>query len=194
MTKHLVHVPEYVLSSRQLKTAGQWLTECIIHKGRDKRRQFTFRSPLSVGYVTSDSLSHESLICPTSTDLFALFQRLQRCGGVLIRLGWKEAKIGAKGLYELNHAIHTFAIKKGGLNIVRHWLENRRGSMVPLAIDFPALLSFLEVRPILKKNSVPADTTLSIMSHVRVDIMKRKTAGRKRLKKPSPKCKSAIKS
>lgn len=161
MAKHIVHVPESLLRSRQLKTSGQWLTETKVHEGQNSRRLFTFKSPVSVGYVTSDVLSQQSLRCRTSTELFALFQRLQLSGGVICRLAWKGAKIGAKGLYELNRSIHSPAIRKGGLNIVRHWLENRRGSLTALAIDFPALLSFLEIRPVpSSKNAVASQNAM----------------------------------
>ena len=169
MTKHVVHVPESAVSSRQLKTAGQWLTEFKVMDRAQKSRVHLFPSPVRVGFVHGayTESDPQSLVCHTSLALFALFQRLKFSGGVICRLTWKGCRIGPKGLYELNHAILTPAVRKGGLNIVRHWLENRRGSLTALAIDFPALLSYLEIRPIHKPNSVIAPLTLSIMSIIR---------------------------
>ncbi len=170
---------------RQLKTAGQWLAEFKVHDKGRKSQVCVLNPPVRVGYVTSDNLSQQSLVCHSSTGLFALFQRLHLCRGVIVRLGWKGAKLGAKGLYDLNHAIHSFAVKKRGLNIVRHWLETERGCLTATRSDFPALLSYLEVRPILKKNCLPVSETLSIMSNKRLDIRRSRKTGRKRLQKPS---------
>jgi hypothetical protein len=152
MPRYTVNVPEYAL--RRKYTPGQFLAEFAEVTGRSKVRDL--RHPVRVTYVTRGE-EKVSEVCRTASAIFALFQRVAVAKGALASLSWKGCRIGTAGLYELNHAIREPARRKGGLNIVRHWLETRRGCLTPLGVDLAALFDFLEIRPIFR-GKTPAPT------------------------------------
>lgn len=130
-------------------TARQWLTECKVHSG-ERSRVFDLPSPVHVVHVAEDDLTVTRRRCRTSTDLFALFFT----PGIIVRCAWAGLQLGPHGLYELNYARFTGAVKVNGLNIVHHWLVNRPGMRTALGCDFAALLSFLEIRPVSRPSAV----------------------------------------
>ncbi len=152
MTKYIVNY--HGDTPRRKYTAGQFLAEFAECKGRSRVRDL--RNPVRVVWVNSVEVPVVEK-CRTAGAIFALFQRVAVAHGAICKLSWKGCTIGHAGLYALNHAIRTPALRKGGLNIVRHWLENRKGSMAPLGCDLSDLFDFLEIRPIFRgKTKKPA--------------------------------------
>lgn len=192
MGRHTVNVPEYALG-RKRYTAGQFLAEFAeMDGGRSKVRDL----PRPVTAQWADALENQFLeTFRSSSALFAFFQHLHVCRGVIFRLAWKGCKVGPVGLYELNKAIRESAVRKGGINIVRHWLETRRGCMTPLGADLAALFDFLEIRPLFTRETLAskaaslASKTLAplalavplyIMSNQGEDITRKKLRSGKR--------------
>lgn len=145
MSKYVVNY--HGETPRRKYTAGQFLAEFAEVHGRSRVRDL--RKPVRVVWVNSVEEPVVE-ICRTASAIFALFQRVAVASGAICRLSWKGCTIGPAGLYALNHAIRTPALRKGGLNIVRHWLENRKGSMAPLGCDLSDLFDYLEIRPIYR--------------------------------------------
>ncbi len=146
MTRYVVNVPEYI--TRKKFTPGQFLAEFAeVDGGRSKIRDLV--NPVRVVWVDAAECI-EVDICRTAGAIFALFQRVAVASGAICRLSWTGCTIGPAGLYTLNHAIRHHAIRKGGLNIVRHWLETKRGWRTPLGSDLSALFDYLEIRPIFR--------------------------------------------
>ena len=158
MARYIVNVPEYL--SRKKFTAGQFLAEFAeVDGGRSKIRDLV--NPVRVVWATSAEVVTVE-VCRTAGAIFALFQRVCVASGAICRLSWKGCTIGPAGLFTLNNAIRNVAVRKGGINIVRHWLENRRGCMVPLGCDLAALFDYLEIRPIFRgeKAKTPSPSAL----------------------------------
>lgn len=159
MTKFVVNY--YGDTPRRKYTAGQFLAEFAEVAGRS--RVGDLRKPVRVVWVNSVEVPVVE-ICRTASAIFALFQRVAIASGAICRLSWIGCTIGPAGLYALNYALRTPALRKGGLNIVRHWLENRKGTMAPLGCDLAALFDYLEIRPIFraktqkKSESAPTPT------------------------------------
>ena len=142
MPNYRVHVPDH--HSRRLMTSAQWLAECRVRdKNEPRTRVFDLPSPVHIQITAEDDRTRTVRTCRTSTQLFALLGK-----GLVTACSWAGAKLGAHGLYSLNRAIHTAAVRSGGRSIVRHWLETRTGPLQPLGGDFANLLSFLEIRPV----------------------------------------------
>ena len=179
MPKYTVNVPDSADFRRM--TAAQWLAEYRVLEKGDRSRAFNLPAPVRVTVVGEDERTRTTTVCRTATELFALLN----APGLLGSVSWPGGKLGPVGLYQLNTALLTPAIRKGGHNIVRHWLSTRKGATVPLGCDFAALLSFLEIRPLFtRKTPAPVESTsapalasplsnnrpLDIMSHVGGDI------------------------
>lgn len=149
MAKHTVNVDEAHFRSRRRMTAHEWLTECRVEPGAYRRpAHFRFLSPVWLTFDQGEGRQRERF-----TESPALFRRLSTlvsADAVLIGVRSADWKLAPKGLFTLNHALRTPAVRKGGLNIVRHFLENQRGSRIALKGDFDALLSYLEIRPVFR--------------------------------------------
>lgn len=196
MSKHTVNVPEYVAASGRRKfTAAQFLAEFQAVPGVPRWRRY--RSPIRVIACLPDE-SRLVLHVRRSTQMRLLLCRRDL---VLKSVSWGECGharpglLGVRGLFALNHAMHTGAVRRDGLSIVQHWMEHTSRSRGYLPGDFFDLLAFLEIRPIFtRKTALVAETetttpppasvsppeTLGIMSHVTKDITKGKSKGRKR--------------
>jgi hypothetical protein len=161
MAKHVVNVPEYATSSRRMMTANQWLAEFAVRDAREKSRVLIFADPVRVSYLEPLDDKPRVLVCRTSPTLFSLLERLAYAGGILRAVSWRGHSLDAHGLFALNKANQTAAVRKGGLNIVRHWLENKTGTTVPLRGDFLALLSYLEIRPVSRVKTGKNDSSTS---------------------------------
>lgn len=154
MGKHTVHVPESTLASdRRRMTAAQWLTEFRVNAPSEGRTSvFRFAAPVRLTFDQGDGLPrHEEF--KESPSLFRRLYALALADAVLISVRSEGWKLNAKGLFTLNHALRTPAVRKGGLNIVRHYFDTRSANKIPLRGDFDALLSYLEVRPILTRKT-----------------------------------------
>ena len=147
MPTYRVFIPERFSPCRRKMTEQQFLAEhCIYDRSDGITRVFDLPHPVRIEITAPDDRTCKVKTCRTSTELFGLFGE----PGLITSLSWQNVRLGTSGLYALNYALHTGAVRKDGLNIVRHWLENRTGHSQPLGCDFAALLSFLEIRSIAR--------------------------------------------
>ena len=144
MSKFTVYVPEG--NDRRLMTRNQWLTECVVSEPGQSPRYLIFTHPVKIhAELNGEVLPMESF--EKSTELFRYLDTLARQKAVLTSVHSRVWYLAASGLFELNTALRTPALRKGGANVVRHFLENQKGGRTPLRGSFDALLSFLEIRP-----------------------------------------------
>lgn len=146
--RHTVHVTEADLRNGRKMTAGEWLSATKIYDRDGPSRVHDLTKPVRVTWFDRDDRTRHAETCRRAPQLFRVFETVARARGTVTALTWSGAKLGPGSLYLLNHALRTPAVRKGGLNIVRHWLESRQGGMVALGCDFLSLLSFLEIRPL----------------------------------------------
>ncbi len=159
MPKYTVNVDEVMLrNGRQRLTAGQWLAQCrVYNKSEGRLLVFDLPEPITISAVKNDGEKPETKICRKSWQILEMF-----CRGHLVAVRWRSGYLGPRGLHTLNTALNTAAVRKGGLNIVRHWLENRTGGGGFLREDFFALLSFLEIRPVFRVKTAKPTTPKTI--------------------------------
>jgi len=182
LSKHTVHVPDSVTRSGLRRfTASQFLAEFEAVPGVPLWRRY--RSPIRVIACLPD----ESRLVLHVRRVVQMQMLLSRRDLVLKSVSWGECgharpgKLGVRGLYALNHALNTAAVRRGGLSIVQHWMANTSRTRGALPGDFFDLLAFLEIRPIFTRqtalNAAPESTvppparvsppeTLSIMSYI----------------------------
>lgn len=166
--KHTVHVTEADLRNRRKMTAGEWLSATKVYDRDGPTRVYDLPAPVRVAYVEADERTARAETLKKAPALFRLLDVIGRAKATITAVTWKTGRIGPGGLYALNHAIKTHAVRKGGLNIVRSWLENRPGSRVPFGSDFLDLLSYLEIRPIHKTSkTAPAPAEYYVYNTVR---------------------------
>ena len=171
MTTHRVHVPESALRDRRKMTAGQWLTELKIYDD-GKTRAHLFAHPVTVKSAATETTTGRARFV-SSPALFRHLDALTRDGHVVLAIYCRGWKLGPHGIARINHALTTPAVRKGGLNIVRHFLENQRHGKTALAGSFDALLSFLEIRPVFSPKIAQATRGLGIMSAQAKDITRK---------------------
>lgn len=148
MSKHSVNVPDYALRGRRKYTAGQFLGEFGMMAGPDDRRLFRFRHPVRVESALTETGERRVEKFNEEPHLFRHLAELAHTGALILSLRSREWLLGPRGVQTLNLALVTPAVRKGGLNIVRHFLENVKGLRTPIRGDFEALLSYLEIRPL----------------------------------------------
>lgn len=181
MAEYLLEVGENTLArDRRRMTVGQWLVALSAReKGvpQGRTRIFDLREPVTVSVVTKDGDKPLTKVCRKSWQLLGMFSK-----GVIVALRWRSGGIGPHGLYALNSALRTAALRKGGVSIVRHWLETRREGTPFLRNDLFALLAYLEIRPVFggkpaKIRALPTLSTLKksvlplyIMSIIYIDV------------------------
>ncbi len=163
MGVYRVNFSEADLSNRRLMTANQVLAEFSVWHGRARSSVLRLRHPVSVVTVGRDELTRTRHAVKLAPDLFRLLDQCARDDQMIVSLGWRGVKLGPHGLYALNAAVRTAALKKGGRNIVRHWLEDVKGSIIPTRSQFKDLLDFLEVRPISTSTVAHNPNMVSIM-------------------------------
>lgn len=146
MPRYIVNVPDN--GDRRKFTRGQFLAEFAV-TGDSRPKALDLPRPVTARWVAVNEEKHTETF-RSAAALFAFFQRLHICRGVIFALSWKGCSVGYSGLYELNRAVREHAVRKGGLNIVRHWLETRSGCRVPLGVDLAALFDYLEIRPVFR--------------------------------------------
>lgn len=147
MAKFTVNVPEFTGSHRRYNI-NEFLVEFAENDpADDRKRLFRFREPVCVIVATPENRVSGHLYA-LSTELFRALQEYVAGGSVIVELGARTWSLSYKAVYELNRALYTPALRKGGLNIVRKWLDTRKGYRTPLRGDFDALLAYLEIRPI----------------------------------------------
>lgn len=145
MSKHTVFIPE-TNDFRRL-TVRQWLAECRVKDANEGTSQILqLATPVTIIAVLPSGEYIDETV-EKSTALFRLLEYIARKSGVISHVFCRSWSLGVVALYELNFAQRTPAHRKGGLNIVRNFLENQRGGRVPLRSAFLDLLAFLEVRP-----------------------------------------------
>lgn len=142
MGKYRVYVPEF--TGRRKMTAAQWLAEFRMHKKGDRTRIFDLAFPVTVSVQADDNAKPKTKVCRTSTQIFSMLCEK----GPVVRLAWRFGHVGANGLFALNKARTTGALRKDGLTIVHHWLATRPGFNRFMRDDLFSLLSFLEIRPV----------------------------------------------
>lgn len=187
MPKFSVHIPDADFSAGGLNrlTPNEFIARYGVKEGESQ--VFTLKPAVRLGWVEADERTRHRETHRRSTALFRFFDLLRRQRGLLTSVCWGAWRIGPQGLFALNHAIHTARGRKDGLSIVRAFLEDRPGPRTPLRCDWPALLDYLEIRPLFARETVesaPAPTppksvsspaTLSIMSSHGLDITKDKS-------------------
>lgn len=155
MTKFTVHY--FGGADKRKFTPGQFLAEFAEVEG-GRSRVLDLPHPVSIHWVDESERGFRERFT-TAGALFAFFQRLHHARGTISSLTTSRLAVGPSGLYLLNHAIREHAVRIGGLNIVRHWLENRRGCRTPLGVDLAALFDYLEIRPLFRvKTRKPTPT------------------------------------
>lgn len=167
MAEHRVNVPDSSLSHGLRKmTAAQWLAEYrVAGRGEGKTQVFTLESPVRLAWTARDDRTARVKVCKTSSQLFRELNVIAFAKGILTAATWRGARLGPQALHALNVALRTPAKKLGGKNIVRAFVEDRDGSSVALRGDWPALLSYLEIRPIFRPLPSEKLRPLNIMSH-----------------------------
>lgn len=147
MAKFTVNVPELSNSLRRY-SMNEFLVEfAMTEPGTDSKRIFRFKDPIVI--VVADSANQLSgHTYEYAGPLFRAFEEIRLADRVLVVVGALGWCLGYRDVYRLNHAVRTPALRKGGLSIIRHFLETKKGARVPLRGDFDALLSYLEIRPI----------------------------------------------
>jgi hypothetical protein len=134
-------------------SAGEFLTEFRLNeKGDTFDRHFKFSSPVTVVSVDPERVMVRERFTQAPS-LFRHLDALAHAGAVVVSLKSRTWTIDACGLYAINAALRTSAVRKGGLNIVRHFLASRSHTGTPIGGDFDALLSFLEIRPVYTNNA-----------------------------------------
>ncbi|MCM2274637.1 MAG: hypothetical protein NDI75_07605 [Candidatus Didemnitutus sp.] len=147
-------------------TAGQWLTEFRVADRREGKTQvFTLSSPVRLAWTERDDRTARAKVCKTSHQLFRELNVIAWAKGILTAVTWRRARLGPQALYVLNAALRTAARRLGGKNIVRAFIEDRNDSSVTLRSDWPALLSYLEIRPIFRPLPSEKPRPLNIMSY-----------------------------
>lgn len=193
MPEFRVRVSEGESNGFDRMTVNEFLARYAVRT--EETTVFTLPSPVRLRWIEKDDRTPGTAVCRRSTALFRQLQAIAATGAIITAVAWRGAKIGALGLYSLNYALRTPRGHKRGINIVRAFLEDRPGPRTPLRVDWPALLDYLEIRPIFTRKraeskkpapaqstalSVLSSRTLTIMSHKDGDITKGKTRSRKR--------------
>lgn len=162
MANYTVNVGEHTLArDRRRLTVGQWLVALSAReKGvpEGKTRVFDLREAVTVSVVAQDGQKPLTKVCRKSWQILGMFSR-----GVIVALRWRSGGLGPVGLLSLNTALRTPAVRKYGLNIVQHWLENRPHGRAFLRDDLFALLSYLEIRPVFRVKT-PKSTLSAALS------------------------------
>ncbi|MEK7383437.1 MAG: hypothetical protein AAB262_09135 [Elusimicrobiota bacterium] len=145
MAKYTVNVGENTLLDRRRLSLRQWMEflsarEVGVKEGRT--RVFDLREPITVSVVAKDGDKPITKICRKSWDILPMFSK-----GIVTAVRWRSGELGPGALHQLNTALRTGAVRKDGLNVVRHWEQARRGF---LRDDLFALFSFLEIRPVYR--------------------------------------------
>lgn len=140
-------------------SAREWLNEFICSPRAERTRVFDLPGGVRLGWVAPDERTKKREIHRTSLELFRAFKNHAAAEDVLVRCSWPGARLGPQGLWQLNWALRTTAKRAGGLNIVRDFLATRPGGSQPLRCDWPALLAYLEIRPIFTLKPTPAPST-----------------------------------
>lgn len=150
MSKYTVHVDEAMTRGFRKLTASQWLALTRVYpKSEGRTRVFDLAEPITVSVVASDGGKPVTRVCRKSWQVLGMIFR----PGLVVALRWRSAGLGPHGLHAFNTARFTAAVRKGGLNIVRHWLEHRPQGRTFLRDDLFALLSFLEIRPVFTRKT-----------------------------------------
>lgn len=149
VAKYLVNVGENTLArDRRRLTIGQWLVALAAReKGvpEGRTRIFDLREPVTVSVVARDGEKPITKVCRKSWQILP-----QMAKGVVVAVRWRSGELGPTALLQLNTALRTGAVRKDGLNVVRHWEANRPLARGFLRDDLFALFSFLEIRPIFR--------------------------------------------
>lgn len=155
MTTHTVHVPESALRDRRKMTAGQFLTEMKIYEDGATRAHLFGHTVTVKSAATETNTGRARFV--SAPALFRHLETLRLSGQVVTGLYCKAWKLGPHGLAKLNLALTTYAVRKGGLTIVRHFLENQRHGKTAMRGSFDDLLSFLEIRPVFLPQAAQID-------------------------------------
>ncbi len=147
MAKFTVNVSE-MSNSRRRYSVNEFLVEFAeTPRGEDSKRIFRFLNPIVL--IVADAANKlQGHRYEYAAQLFRAFEEIRIADQMLVEVGALGWCLSYRDVYQLNHALRTPALRKGGLNIVRHWLENKKGSSRPMRGDFDSLLAYLELRPI----------------------------------------------
>lgn len=186
-------IPAHLQSSSRKYTVQQFLAEFAMRGGK-RTRVFDLTHPITIVSVEADDRTRQHHRITKSTEFFGVLRAIANENHIITTCRWAGARLGAHGLYILNTALRTYPKRKGGKNLVRHWMEEVAKTYSPLRCDIARLFSYLEIRPLFTQIPNPTTQPLNIMFNQELNITKRATGGKKspahgskKVQKSSPK-------